>query len=490
MQRGLAAHCFTPALRQVRARSASILAWGSNKKGQCGSDAEGLVLRPTETSPLHNVPTTIAAGRLHSATVLANGDVLTWGGGEAGKLGLGSTQDTYTPTRVEAFVGRTQIRSLALGHQHTLFLDKSGVIFACGENKEGQCGLGTSLETIAGQRRLAWAAGLMPHKVPTRQRTFQEAGGGSGRRPADAGQAGPTVSAAWQVDEDDEGTQVSSPFAVQQRRMEELRQAQRLWERAGPGPGARASESSLEGLMPGQLHTPARLGRDLHNPFASSGGPPPETPAAAVKLAASRFFSALIDDGQQVYSFGGDYNGALGNNAAWSPAAQRVDGEVQQALEENGGAVDIAAGSTFCLANTSSGRPVMWGGWPGARSARSCPAHRGVAVAEIMNLPAIRHIAAGHSHALFSDGERVWALGQWLSADGSRKVGPGWANGPQQVMGPVDSGIATLEAGAHCCAALSTSGQVYMWGSLVSKDQAEYLRSGGLDLSFGRQPPS
>lgn len=74
--------------------------------------------------------------------------------------------------------------------------------------------------------------------------------------------------------------------------------------------------------------------------------------------------------------------------------------------------MDLAAGSTFCLANTGSGRVVMWGGWPGARGAASCPAHRGTAVAEIMNLPPIRHIAAGHSHALLSDGERVWALGQ------------------------------------------------------------------------------
>lgn len=69
--------------------------------------------------------------------------------------------------RVEAFVGRSEISGVALGHQHTLFLDGSGGIWGCGENKEGQCGLGTSLETIAGQRRLAWAAGLVPHKVVT-----------------------------------------------------------------------------------------------------------------------------------------------------------------------------------------------------------------------------------------------------------------------------------------------------------------------------------
>lgn len=62
--------------------------------------------------------------------------------------------------RVEAFVGRNKIKSVAFGHQHSLFLDAVGQIHTCGENKEGQCGLGTSLEAIAGQRRQEWAAGI------------------------------------------------------------------------------------------------------------------------------------------------------------------------------------------------------------------------------------------------------------------------------------------------------------------------------------------
>ena len=90
-----------------------------------------------------------------------------------------------------------------------------------------------------------------------------------------------------------------------------------------------------------------------------------------------------------------------------------------QALEENGGAIDIATGATFCLCRTGNGRAVLWGGFLGAGSpAPSSPSAagarppRGVQVAEVMGMPQIAHIAAGHSHALISDGVRVWALGQ------------------------------------------------------------------------------
>ena len=81
-----------------------------------------------------------------------------------------------------------------------------------------------------------------------------------------------------------------------------------------------------------------------------------------------------------------------------------------QALQENGGAVALAAGGTFCLALTARGKVIVWGkigGPAGQRGTRP-------AVAEIMGLPRITSIAAGQSHALMTDGERVWALGRYV----------------------------------------------------------------------------
>ena len=78
-------------------------------------------------------------------------------------------------------------------------------------------------------------------------------------------------------------------------------------------------------------------------------------------------------------------------------------------LQENGGAIALQAGGTFCMALTAQGKVVVWGkiGQPTGERQRS-----GALVAEIMGLPPIISIAAGQSHALMTDGERVWALGR------------------------------------------------------------------------------
>ena len=79
-----------------------------------------------------------------------------------------------------------------------------------------------------------------------------------------------------------------------------------------------------------------------------------------------------------------------------------------QALQDNGGAIALEAGGTFCMALTAQGKVVIWGKIGGPADRR---AHR-PEVAEIMGLPPIISIAAGQSHALMTDGERVWALGR------------------------------------------------------------------------------
>ena len=79
-----------------------------------------------------------------------------------------------------------------------------------------------------------------------------------------------------------------------------------------------------------------------------------------------------------------------------------------QVLQENGGAIALQAGGTFCMALAAQGKVVVWGkiGVPAERQ------RGGPMVAEIMGLPPIISIAAGQSHALMTDGERVWALGR------------------------------------------------------------------------------
>ncbi len=54
---------------------------------------------------------------------------------------------------------------------------------------------------------------------------------------------------------------------------------------------------------------------------------------------------------------------------SWSTAAQKVSGALAQCIADNGGAIDVAAGSAFCVALTASGRVVVWGKVPGGAPA-------------------------------------------------------------------------------------------------------------------------
>lgn len=58
-----------------------------------------------------------------------------------GQLGLGDEKRRDDPTEVEALKGQTVIGA-ACGRAHTLFLTSRGIVYAAGDNKLGQCGVG------------------------------------------------------------------------------------------------------------------------------------------------------------------------------------------------------------------------------------------------------------------------------------------------------------------------------------------------------------
>ena len=139
-------------------RSASgVWAWGMNTSGQCGTGGLSVVEEPTEVEALRGLRVgSVALGAKHSCVVLEDdGGVLTWGNGACGKLGHGTNDDVKKPSRVEALAGK-RIVAAALGDSHSLFADAQGKVWGCGENKEGQLGLGTPLEMLAKQQREAW----------------------------------------------------------------------------------------------------------------------------------------------------------------------------------------------------------------------------------------------------------------------------------------------------------------------------------------------
>ena len=270
-------------------------------EGQCGVESAIIVQRPTTVLELHGVPglQKLKAGKLNSAAILDrghDGEAWTWGDGKAGKLGLGNADPIHEPHRVESLVGRASIADVALGEHHTIFLDRAGGIWACGENKEGQCGLGTPLEVIASQHRKAFYDMQRPRAIASHGR----APGTNGTATSSSGTSGAGGRGTWSRRDERlsaylKNLMQSDPLHQRQHRTgmqafvhvppSSASSGSRAWAGgalgvAGGGAGSNSDglvvsalgwggfdmESHLNatGMQPGQLHTPMRIGRDQH----------------------------------------------------------------------------------------------------------------------------------------------------------------------------------------------------------------------------------
>lgn len=77
----------------------------------------------------------------HSVLITEEGKALTFGRNSHGQLGLDSTTTRDKPSPVPALENMNVIGA-ACGRNHTLFLTDTGTVYACGDNRSGQCGVG------------------------------------------------------------------------------------------------------------------------------------------------------------------------------------------------------------------------------------------------------------------------------------------------------------------------------------------------------------
>ncbi|GLC34017.1 hypothetical protein PLESTM_000144500 [Pleodorina starrii] len=446
---------------------------------------------------------------------------------------------------VESLVGRAAVRQVALGDSHSLFVDGSGGLWACGENKEGQCGLGTPLEVIAAQHRRAYydTFRALRDTVTAEPRASREQrgrqaiqslmgapGSGSSAHHTHSSYGHGNGAVHWGSER---GAGAWKSLAAAGTAGAGAAAAAAAGGGGGGGVSASGARSALNfsgldfegafaasGIQPGQQPTPLRIGRDQHPLWAAvtaSAGPQVAGPGAdasmrlvlpsglesevVVGVAASKYFSAALTAGGEVWTFGACYNGSLGSNSSWSTSAQKVSGSLASVLEEEGGAVRVVSGGSFCATLTAAGRVVLWGKVPGSEAAEggglgggaddaAAAADGGgggggrLVVGVIPGLPPITHIAAGLQHLLLSDGRRVWVVGRTLDAAGAVAATAPWRRPALALTLPAGDAVRQLVAGTHSSGVVSERGTAWVWGRVLDRHHADSVARRHPNLAY------
>jgi len=122
-------------------KDGSLWAWGNNLSLQLGLgyiDASNLQKTPARVGTGTDWAA-VSAGWGHTLGIKSDGSLWAWGDYRDGQLGLGDNQYRDSPTRVGT---GTDWAAVSAGYHYTLGIKKDGTVWAWGRNGDGQLGLG------------------------------------------------------------------------------------------------------------------------------------------------------------------------------------------------------------------------------------------------------------------------------------------------------------------------------------------------------------
>ncbi|CAG5129601.1 unnamed protein product, partial [Candidula unifasciata] len=123
-----------------------VFAWGEGDDGKLGLSSRINCDTPKLIEALKSKRVRdIACGSSHSAAIISNGDLYTWGLGDYGRLGHGDNTTQLKPKQVMALAGQRVIQ-VACGSRdaQTLALTDEGVVYSWGDGDFGKLGRGGS----------------------------------------------------------------------------------------------------------------------------------------------------------------------------------------------------------------------------------------------------------------------------------------------------------------------------------------------------------
>ena len=122
-----------------------VYAWGRGEFGQLGLGHMDNETEPRLIEALAQAGrvTVLAAGENHSLAAMESGEVYSWGYGQQGQLGHGSSSNEKAPKLVRAFAERNVVvTQVAAGWRHSLALTTDLHVYSWGHGDKGQLGHG------------------------------------------------------------------------------------------------------------------------------------------------------------------------------------------------------------------------------------------------------------------------------------------------------------------------------------------------------------
>ncbi|XP_065185533.1 uncharacterized protein LOC135816092 [Sycon ciliatum] len=126
--------------------SGDVYSWGNGQFGKLGHNNLHPRFLPLRVAALSFDVCHVSIAAFHSAAVLENGSVYTWGQALAsdpdiGRLGYSCTRRSTVPKKVDALKDHCAVM-VACGHDHTMVLTEDFYVVTFGDNRQGQLGTG------------------------------------------------------------------------------------------------------------------------------------------------------------------------------------------------------------------------------------------------------------------------------------------------------------------------------------------------------------
>ncbi|XP_022841811.1 ultraviolet-B receptor UVR8-like [Olea europaea var. sylvestris] len=125
-----------------------VYSWGWGDFGRLGHGNSSDLFSPQPIQSLQGLHIKqIACGDSHCLAVTMKGEVLSWGRNQNGQLGLGTTEDSLLPQKIEGFQG-ISVKMITAGAEHTAAVTEDGELYGWGWGRYGNLGLGDRIDRL------------------------------------------------------------------------------------------------------------------------------------------------------------------------------------------------------------------------------------------------------------------------------------------------------------------------------------------------------